>query len=147
MKFAIFLICLTLLLFGCTTSHKPKSDLVTPIDLTFSREEAKKYWSLAKPVAPVYPQSEVERKITGCSRFKITISSSGDTVDIQLIESFPTDSFSMPALRALEKWKWEATRKNASKQAIIRIVQVDFYMEDALNYEKALAYCSDEPQF
>ena len=147
MKSVIFLIFLTLLMSGCTTSPKPTSDSVAPIDLTLSREEAKKYWSLAKPVVPVYPQSAVERKITGCSRFKITISSSGDTVDIELIESFPTDSFSMPALRAVEKWKWEATRINASKQAITRIVQGDFYMEDALNYEKALAYCSDEPQF
>lgn len=136
------LILLALSLTGCATSTKQVTDRSEYLVLTESREEAERYWSRSKAKAPEFPRSAGINKIAGCSRFKITINSEGETVEAELLDSYPADVFNASSLEAISQWTWKPTQENRERIGIERLVQLDFYMADAKNLQEASRYCA-----
>ena len=142
MKNTLFYTAVTVFLAGCSAVDTLPNKDSGVINLTHSKEEAEKYWVASRLVTPKYPVSVAKNKIAGCSRFQITIDSMGNTVNSVLLESYPTKAFVTPSKAALRNWTWEPTSYNHSKAPIIRNVQLDFYIENAQNYEQAKEHCS-----
>ncbi|MFT4940136.1 MAG: protein TonB [Paraglaciecola sp.] len=147
MRTLLFYILLTLFLTGCATYRQPNLISSTPLDMTHSKNEAENYWVAAKFVAPKYPRSLAKAKITGCSRFKISITSEGKTINAELLETYPTDAFIETSMNVINKWTWKPTPENKARLEITRMVQMDFYMPDAINYEQAKRHCTVGTQF
>lgn len=82
------------------------------------------------------------RKQSGCARFEVTIDESGASTDIRFLESFPANQFVQTSLEALRQWRWKPAAKNAVRQPIRRVVQLDFYERSANNNDQAKAFCT-----
>lgn len=132
---------------SCTSHNTQVLNSSEPLDLTHSKIAAQEYWVAAKLVSPKYPVANARHKIAGCSRFKLSINSNGETVDTELIESYPNNKFVAPSQGALKQWLWTPTDQNEARKAITRLVQLDFYMTDAKNYAQAKRHCAVGTQY
>lgn len=142
MKTPLFYTTMLMFLSACSTVETLPSDNNGLIKLTHSREEAEKYWVASKLFAPKYPPSAARGKVAGCSRYQITIDTKGNTINAVLLESYPSNVFIAPSNAALNSWTWKPTEYNQNRTPISRTVQLDFYIEDARNYDQAKAHCA-----
>jgi len=146
MKKILLLTSLTLFLTGCASYENPKLSS-NPIDLTHSKEQAEKLWTLSTAKEPKYPAQASKNKISGCARFKISINKDGKTIAPEFISSYPEHAFRAASKKAIDNWTWTPTTLNNDRQEIVRVVQMDFYMPDAKNYEQAKKQCAVDTQF
>ncbi|WP_288345919.1 energy transducer TonB [uncultured Pseudoalteromonas sp.] len=91
---------------------------------------------------PSYPKAAEIAKQTGCARFLITINKQGNTTDIRFVESFPEGLFVDVSRESLKNWQWQARESNSKSRAIIRTVQLDYFMKEATNMDAARAFCT-----
>jgi TonB family protein len=76
---------------------------------------------------PKYPISAARERIEGYVKFEFDISKDGNPINIQVIESYPADTFVYVAKNSLSDWKFSPVIKN--KEAILskcHSVQLDF---------------------
>jgi hypothetical protein len=142
MRIKIYLGAIFILLAGCETLPELKNDPDNVLDLSHDKDLAEQYWVVSKNVAPNYPKSAVAQQVTGCTRFKVIIASTGEPVGIQLLESFPVNTFESVSKRALKKWRWVTSSHNIAKQSIITTVQLDFFNSNAKNFAQAKSFCT-----
>ncbi|WP_289032236.1 energy transducer TonB [uncultured Paraglaciecola sp.] len=142
MKITLFYTTVMILLTGCSTVQTLPNGSTDVTHITHSKEEAEKYWVASNKVAPKYPISAARDKVAGCSRYQIKIDTMGNTIDSVLLESYPSNVFIAPSIAALRKWTWKPTVQNENRTPIIRTVQLDFYIEDAGNYDQAKEHCT-----
>ncbi|BFT29043.1 hypothetical protein D210916BOD24_02190 [Alteromonas sp. D210916BOD_24] len=138
----VLLACIGLFLTACASKYNSIDQHNEKLDLTHSVEEAENYWVLSKRISPKYPVQAAKQHIAGCSRFKISINSEGETTDAELIESYPNNAFIGPSQEVINKWAWQPTPQNSERKPITRMIQMDFYMPQAVNYDKAKAHCA-----
>lgn len=78
--------------------------------------------------------------LAGCSQLPNT--STSNSTDTRLVESFPEGLFVDVSRESLKSWQWQASTSNSESQAIIRTVQLDYFMKEAVNIDAAKAFCT-----
>lgn len=59
-----------------------------------------------KTEPPQYPQSALERRVTGSVLLSYTVDSKGNTRDVQVLQSTPAGVFDHAAMTAVKRWKY-----------------------------------------
>tara|TARA_B100000929_G_scaffold136899_1_gene108421 strand:- start:195 stop:632 length:438 start_codon:yes stop_codon:yes gene_type:complete len=131
------------LLAGCSQlPNTSTSNSTDALDLRDNKNAAEQLWTLKHATKPIYPKAALIAKQTGCARFVITIDNQGNTIDIRFVESFPEGLFVDVSRESLKSWQWQASAGNSESQAIIRTVQLDYFMKEAVNINAAKAFCT-----
>ena len=139
----VHLIAAFSLLTGCSQlPNSATSNSTDLLDLRDDKNAAEQLWTLKHATKPNYPQAALISKQTGCARFIITIDKQGNTTDIRFVESFPEGLFVDVSRESLKNWQWQASTSNSESRAIIRTVQLDYFMKEASNMDAAKAFCT-----
>ncbi len=105
----------------------------------------------AKPikiVQPKYPRKAALKGVQGWSRFSFDLDKHGVPRNIQLLESFPGDVFTLTSLRAIKKWRFNTiANKNGKiipRQNLLYTLQFRLSNADPIHlkkgvYEKTMA--------
>ena len=119
-----------LLIGSLFTANTALASLVPPLPL-------KQEVNLATPVMrvdPVYPMEAAKLGIEGSVVLQFDITESGETDNINIVDSFPEGTFDKSAIKALSQWQYKPRIQGgvAQRQTALR-VQLDYRLdEDAL---------------
>lgn len=64
---------------------------------------------LVEASAPEYPRAAERREIEGHVVVRYSVASTGEVVDVEIVESMPTGVFDNVVSRALEDWRYQAS--------------------------------------
>jgi len=95
-------------------AHSP----VSILDLSGVGKGASDYWVASYRAPPVYPSEALDKGVIGCVLLRHVISSSGESNDIQVINSVPNDVFDQSAVRALSQYQWVPTAENKERRPV-----------------------------
>ena len=139
----VHLIAVFALLAGCSQLPNTTTTNSTDVlDLRDDKNAAEQLWTLKHATKPSYPKAALISKQTGCARFIITIDKQGNATDIRFVEIFPEGLFIDVSRESLKTWHWQARESNSESRAIIRTVQLDYFMKEASNMDAAKAFCT-----
>lgn len=116
-----------LLIGGILTANTALANLVPP-------PPPKPQVNLATPVMrvdPVYPIEAATRGVEGSVVLQFDITESGNTDNINIVESFPEGTFDSSAIQALSQWQYKPRIQGgvAQRQTALR-VQLDYRLDE-----------------
>jgi protein TonB len=82
------------------TQAAPKAGSVDPATLAASLKPI-------KTVPPEYPQSALDRRVTGSVILSYTVDAKGETRDVQVVQSTPPGTFDRAAVAAVRHWRYQ----------------------------------------
>ncbi|GHB76515.1 hypothetical protein GCM10008107_27540 [Psychrosphaera saromensis] len=143
-KLLLIISCI-IFLSACTTNTQTAqtSQVNAPeyLNLIGNKDEVLNYWVVDKSVAPKYPISAGEDKVSGCVEFSLIIDSNGMADDLIIVKSFPETMFDKPAIDAINKWIWLPTETNMNKQTVATTIQFDFITKEPVNESEVYEAC------
>jgi outer membrane biosynthesis protein TonB len=91
--------------------------------ITPSKENA--VWARKKQTSPIYPIDLARNGIEGCGIFKVQISETGQTKNIELVSSIPSKKIFKASKKIIKKLKWQETKHGISK-AQEKVIRLDY---------------------
>ncbi len=61
---------------------------------------------------PAYPSNALQRRVEGWVELELTINANGDVGDVKVVASEPARIFDREAMRAAQRWRFEARQEN-----------------------------------
>ncbi len=116
-----------LLIGGILTANTALANLVPP-------PPPKPQVNLAIPVMrvdPIYPIEAAKQGVEGSVVLQFDITESGNTDNINIVESFPKDTFDKSAIKALSQWQYKPRIQGgvAQRQTAL-LVQLDYRLDE-----------------
>lgn len=105
------------------------SNYPLPLNLLDQPETVSQYWGIVYRQPPVYPRRAINKNLSGCAVFTLTISSSGKAENIKLFDTKPGTVFENAAKKALYGYRWQATKSNSAKIPVDTSIVVEFEIE------------------
>lgn len=81
---------------------------------------------LLKAPAPAYPQSLVVRKVEGWVKAQLTIDARGRVTNVEIVESFPDNSFDRVTISTLKKWLFKPAIYKGKPQESRLLQHIDY---------------------
>lgn len=111
-KFKLLLVCLSIL----NTSPGFTQDDGGLIVVT--SDQLEQYWISAKKVAPIYPNTALQRSVQGCAAVSYVIEADGSTSSHNPIASSPSGIFNKSAIKAASQFRYEPSEENTERTAV-----------------------------
>jgi len=142
MKYGFSIALTSIFLMSCSSD---KNDLNNYLKL--DSETSKKYWGVINNVHPKYDLKAMKNSISGCVVFDIAIDDQGELNDYKVKSSYPEDIFVNNSIKALQKYKWQATSFNESHKPVLTTLQMDFRVEGETNLNESKLHCDFKKAF
>lgn len=104
-----------------------------------TKKEAR--WVRTKQVTPRYPRELAREGIMGCGVFKVKVDENGNTQNVELVSSVPTDVIQKPATAVIKSWEWQNVSDQAAAEE--KLMRLDFCM-GGTSQEEAQARCREQ---
>jgi protein TonB len=82
-------------------------------------------------ILPQMPRSAAMKGIEGYVKVRFTVTKSGSTSNVKIVEAKPPRIFNRAAKKSILKWKYKPQISNGKPIEIEQIVRLDFKLEDA----------------
>ncbi|MDG1122533.1 MAG: TonB family protein [Glaciecola sp.] len=85
-------------------------------------------WERSNKNTPKYPLALARSGLSGCAILSFNISASGETENIQIINSIPKKSLGKQSRKMLKNWEWTHTSNTATSAPEKRTLRFDYCM-------------------
>ncbi|WP_051206994.1 TonB family protein [Pseudidiomarina sediminum] len=132
----------TALLAGCAGKPAGMVDEaeLTAGGVTDTRHEPFDYWSVAKFVAPRFPDAAARDGVIGCVAMDLRINTEGKVSGVYVTRSYPHGVFVDSAIAAVKKFQWAPSEANPGREPGVQSLSLDFNMVSSASTKNAAEY-------
>ena len=128
-----------------TSSLAKNNNFYADIQVTDINPTTGFIWNRANKNTPRYPIELARSGIKGCAILSFDISESGNTENVEIINSLPKKHLGKYSRKMLKKWKWIKTSPENEAALEKRIIRLDFCMGEE-STEQSQQACKQQTQ-